>query len=118
MTAQPTKALETFPNPNPNRDFHIHMEIPEFTCLCPKTGQPDFAHFKIEIVADRGLTRHVPQATWDRLVDSMRSAFREGRFEEGLMQAVEAVDTLLLQRFAVAEDHDNPNELPDRPDIR
>lgn len=42
-TAQPSKILEVFPNPNPTRDFHIHMEIPEFTCLCPKTGQPDFA---------------------------------------------------------------------------
>ena len=41
-TAQPTKELETFNNPNPKGDFHIHMEIPEFTCLCPKTGQPDF----------------------------------------------------------------------------
>jgi uncharacterized membrane protein len=72
----------------------------------------------IEIVADRGLTRHVPQATWDTLVDGMGSAFREGRFEEGLMQTMESVDTLLLQHFAVAEDHDNPNELPDRPDLR
>lgn len=42
MTTQPSKTLETFPNPAPHRDFHIHMEIPEFTCLCPKTGQPDF----------------------------------------------------------------------------
>lgn len=43
MTTQPSKQLETFDNPKPNRDFHIQMEIPEFTCLCPKTGQPDFA---------------------------------------------------------------------------
>jgi 7-cyano-7-deazaguanine reductase len=42
-TARPSKQLETFANPNPRRDFHIHMEIPEFTCLCPKSGQPDFA---------------------------------------------------------------------------
>ena len=41
--AQASKSLETFPNPQPGRDYVIHMEIPEFTCLCPKTGQPDFA---------------------------------------------------------------------------
>lgn len=51
-TAQPTKQLETFPNPNPSRDFHIHMEIPEFTCLCPKTGQPDFAVIYLDYIPD------------------------------------------------------------------
>lgn len=52
-TAQPTKSLETFPNPNPSRDFHIHMEIPEFTCLCPKTGQPDFAIIYLDYIPDK-----------------------------------------------------------------
>lgn len=52
-TAQPTKNLETFENPNPNRDFHIHMEIPEFTCLCPKTGQPDFAILYLDYIPDQ-----------------------------------------------------------------
>jgi len=51
-TALPTKTLETFDNPNPNRDFHIHMEIPEFTCLCPKTGQPDFATILLDYIPD------------------------------------------------------------------
>jgi uncharacterized membrane protein len=72
----------------------------------------------IEVVADRGLTQHVPQATWDGLVAGMRSAFRAGRFEEGLTQAVDAVDALLLQHFAVHDGDSNPNELPDRPDLR
>lgn len=45
--------LETFPNPNPERDFLIRMQIPEFTCLCPKTGQPDFATLFLDYVADR-----------------------------------------------------------------
>ncbi len=72
----------------------------------------------IEIVADRGLTRHVPQATWDGLVTGMREAFRAGRFEEGLVQTVDAVDGLLLQHFALAEGQTNPNELPDQPDLR
>ena len=49
---RPTKALETFPNPNPARDYGIHMEIPEFTCLCPKTGQPDFATLYLDYVPD------------------------------------------------------------------
>ncbi len=44
--------LETFPNPNPQRDYHIHMEIPEFTCLCPKTGQPDFATLFVDYIPD------------------------------------------------------------------
>ncbi|MGA7181061.1 MAG: preQ(1) synthase [Thiobacillaceae bacterium] len=53
MPSQPTKTLETFPNPRPERDFHIHMEIPEFTCLCPKTGQPDFATLYLDYVPDK-----------------------------------------------------------------
>ncbi|MGQ0443349.1 MAG: preQ(1) synthase [Methylophilaceae bacterium] len=52
-TAQPSKQLETFANPNPQRDFHIHMEIPEFTCLCPKTGQPDFALIVLDYIPDQ-----------------------------------------------------------------
>jgi 7-cyano-7-deazaguanine reductase len=52
MTSQPTKTLETFPNPAPHRDYQIHMEIPEFTCLCPKTGQPDFATLTLDYIAD------------------------------------------------------------------
>jgi 7-cyano-7-deazaguanine reductase len=47
------KSLETFPNPNPERDYTIRMRIPEFTCLCPKTGQPDFATLHLEYVPDR-----------------------------------------------------------------
>ena len=53
MPTKPANALETFPNPNPERDFLIHMQIPEFTCLCPKTGQPDFAILVLDYIADR-----------------------------------------------------------------
>ena len=49
----PSKTLDTFENPAPERDYAIRMTIPEFTCLCPKTGQPDFATLKLEYVADR-----------------------------------------------------------------
>jgi 7-cyano-7-deazaguanine reductase len=48
-----SKKLETFPNPAPGRDYAIHMQIPEFTCLCPKTGQPDFATLFLDYVPDR-----------------------------------------------------------------
>ena len=53
MPTKPSRNLETFPNPAPSRDFRIHMEIPEFTCLCPKTGQPDFATLILDYVPDR-----------------------------------------------------------------
>ena len=52
--ARPSKkSLETFPNPNLDRDYTIRMRIPEFTCLCPKTGQPDFATLDLEYVPDK-----------------------------------------------------------------
>jgi 7-cyano-7-deazaguanine reductase len=50
MSTQPSKELETFENPQPGRDYTIRIEIPEFTCLCPKTGQPDFATLNLEYV--------------------------------------------------------------------
>lgn len=53
MPSQPTTDLETFANPRPEDDYTIRMRIPEFTCLCPKTGQPDFATLELEYVPDR-----------------------------------------------------------------
>lgn len=53
MTTKPSKDLETFDNPNPERDYVIRIRVPEFTCLCPKTGQPDFATFNIDYIADK-----------------------------------------------------------------
>src|SRR5580692_4772755 len=50
MTTRPTKQLDTFPNPKRERDYHIAFECPEFTCLCPITGQPDFATIVIDYV--------------------------------------------------------------------
>ena len=52
MTTQPSRDLERFPNPAPARDYEIRFEAPEFTCLCPKTGQPDFATIRIRYVPD------------------------------------------------------------------
>ncbi len=53
MPSQPNRDLETFDNPMPERDYTIHIDVPEFTCLCPKTGQPDFATIAIDYVPDR-----------------------------------------------------------------
>ena len=53
MSTKPSKNLETFPNPNPERDYEIQFTCPEFTCLCPLTGQPDFAEFRIRYIPDR-----------------------------------------------------------------
>ena len=52
MPAKPSRKLATFANPQPARDYRIHMEIPEFTCLCPKTGQPDFATLVLDYIPD------------------------------------------------------------------
>jgi len=52
MPSQPSRDLEVFPNPRPDRPFVISMDCPEFTCLCPKTGQPDFATIRIRYVPD------------------------------------------------------------------
>ena len=53
MPSNPNQTLATFPNPSPGRDYLIHMQIPEFTCLCPMTGQPDFATITLDYIADR-----------------------------------------------------------------
>jgi 7-cyano-7-deazaguanine reductase len=53
MPSKPVSTLDTFINPNSDRDYLIHMEIPEFTCLCPKTGQPDFATLYLDYIPDK-----------------------------------------------------------------
>jgi len=53
MPSQPSTDLTTFPNPAPERDYTIRMRLPEFTCLCPMTGQPDFARLTLEYVPER-----------------------------------------------------------------
>ena len=50
MPTKPSRQIETFPNPAPERDYHVHMEIAEFTCLCPMTGQPDFANLTLDFI--------------------------------------------------------------------
>jgi len=76
------------------------------------------AEHAIEIVADRGLSRVVPADHWQRVLSGMREAFQAGRFEQGLMAAIEAVEAPLMQHFALAPGQDNPNELVDHVDVR
>jgi uncharacterized membrane protein len=75
------------------------------------------AEHAIEIVADRGLNAHVSAARWQALVAQMGAAFREGRYEDGLTQVLEASSAVLVQHFALPRDaaSANPNELPDDP---
>jgi len=73
------------------------------------------AEHTVEIIADRGLNRHVSQEQWQAIVERMREMFRSARFEEGLNSAIDAVDALLTQQFALAPGQVNPNELPDAP---
>ena len=78
----PVPLLETFPNPHPGRDYVIRMEIPEFTCLCPKTGQPDFATLHLEYVAD---TKCVELKSLKLYIWSFRG---EGRFHEAVTNEI------------------------------
>jgi uncharacterized membrane protein len=73
------------------------------------------AEHAIEIVADRGLARRVPQDTWQQIVRDLGGALRAGRYEEGLSQAMDEVTALLVRHFPLAEGQGNPNELPDQP---
>ena len=80
--ARPSKSLETFANPAPERDYAIHMRIPEFTCLCPKTGQPDFATLLLDYIPDR---KCVELKSLKLYVWSFRN---EGRFHEAVTNEI------------------------------
>ena len=76
------------------------------------------AEHAIEVVADRGLNRHVSPAQWAEVVAGMQQAFRSGQFEAGLLQAVDTVDALLTRHFALQPGQVDRNELPDAPLLR
>ena len=75
------------------------------------------AEHAIEIVADRGLNQHVPPEAWRKLTDGMAAAFKAGRFEDGLAEAIDAVDGLLRQHFPLAEGAAQPQRAA-RPTLR
>jgi len=81
-TGSPRRELETFNNPNPGRDYNIRIRIPEFTCLCPKTGQPDFATLYLDYIPDAACVelKSLKQYIW---------SFRdEGAFHEAVTNAI------------------------------
>ena len=82
MATRPSKILETFANPSPQRDYWVRMEIPEFTCLCPLTGQPDFATMVIDFVPDK---RNVELKSLKLYMWSYRN---EGAFHEAVTNAI------------------------------
>jgi 7-cyano-7-deazaguanine reductase len=94
MSTQPSKELQTFDNPQPGRDFTIRIDIPEFTCLCPMTGQPDFATLHLEYIADKLCVelKSLKMYVW---------AFRdEGAFHEAVTnQILDDLVTKLSPRF-------------------
>jgi len=82
MPSKPSRSLESFPNPSPGRDYLIRMQIPEFTCLCPKTGQPDFATLFLDYVPDR---RCVELKSLKLYIWSFRN---EGAFHEAVTNRI------------------------------
>jgi 7-cyano-7-deazaguanine reductase len=107
MPSQPSTQLDTFPNPKPEIDYTIRMSIPEFTCLCPKTGQPDFATLELEYVPDRACVE----------LKSLKSyiwAFRDrGAFHEAVTN--EIADALAVSTPPWWPRDDNPAGHPNRP---
>jgi len=124
MPSQPSKELETFDNPMPERDYTIRIDIPEFTCLCPKTGQPDFAELKLEYVADQ---KCVELKSLKMYVWSFREegAFHEAVTNQILDDLVKACDPRFMRLTAefnvrggiytaVVAEHKNPDwQAPD-----
>lgn len=94
MPSQPSKILDHFPNPQPERDFTIHIRIPEFTCLCPATGQPDFAELHLQYVPE---ARCVELKSLKNYVWSYRN---EGAYHEAVTNRIlDDLVSLLQPRF-------------------
>jgi 7-cyano-7-deazaguanine reductase len=95
MPSKSKKSLDTFPNPAPGRDYHIRMEVPEFTCLCPITGQPDFATLVFDIIPD---ARCVELKSLKLYIWSFRD---QGTFHEAVTNRIlDEVIAAIAPRFA------------------
>jgi len=91
---EPSKQLDVFPNPKPSRNYTIRIDSPEFTCLCPKTGQPDFATLKLEYIPDQLC---VELKSWKLYLWSFRD---EGAFHEDVTNRIlDDLVTALAPRF-------------------
>lgn len=120
----PTKSLETFPNPNPDRDYEIRISSPEFTCLCPRTGQPDFATIRIVYVPDASCVElkslklylwsfrdegHFHEAVTNRILDDLVAATQPRRMRvEGVFRIRGGIETV------VAAEYPDPGASPRR----
>jgi 7-cyano-7-deazaguanine reductase len=109
---RPSKQLETFPNPNPGRDYEIRISAPEFTCLCPRTGQPDFATLHITYVPDAACLElkalklylwsfrdegHFHEAVTNRILDDLVAATRPRRMRvEGAFRVRGGIETVVV----------------------
>ena len=91
MPSAPSKTLETFPNPNPERDYTIEISTPEFTCLCPMTGQPDFAEITLRYIPDERCIelKSLKQYFWSYRDEG---AFHEAVTNKILNDIVEAIN--------------------------
>jgi len=100
MSTQPTKKLESFPNPRPGRDYEIRFECPEFTCLCPLTGQPDFATVRIRYTPDE---RCIELKSLKLYLWSYRN---EGTFHEAVTNKIldDLVELIAPKRMVVEGD--------------
>jgi len=96
MTTRPSKELETFDNPHPQRDYSIRIHTPEFTCICPKTGQPDFATIYLDYIADK---KCVELKSFKLYMWSFREqgAFHEDITNQILSDLVDATDPRFMR---------------------
>jgi 7-cyano-7-deazaguanine reductase len=115
MGGTPQRSLETFPNPEPGRDYEIEFSCPEFTCVCPRTGQPDFATIRIRYVPDRECVElkslklylwsyreegHFHEAVTNRILDDLVAATRPRRMEvEGDFNVRGGIHTVVRARY-------------------
>ncbi len=116
---QPSKTLETIPNPEPGRDYTIDLVCPEFTCVCPKTGQPDFATFEISYVPDQTCVElkslklylwsfrdegHFHEAVTNRILDDLVAALRPRKMRVvGDFNVRGGIHTLITAEFEQRE---------------
>jgi 7-cyano-7-deazaguanine reductase len=116
MSTKPQKLLETFPNPEPGREYEILFTCPEFTCVCPRTGQPDFATIRITYVPDKTCVElkslklylwsyrdegQFHEAVTNRILDDLVAATRPRRMEvEGDFNVRGGIHTVVKARYA------------------
>jgi 7-cyano-7-deazaguanine reductase len=116
MPTKPQKLLETFPNPEPGRDYEIQFTCPEFTCVCPRTGQPDFATIRVVYVPHRSCVElkslklylwsyrnegHFHEAVTNRILDDLVATVRPRRMEVvGDFNVRGGIHTVITARYA------------------